>query len=168
MSLTRALKNSTNRKRRACRHRHYGRTNLITSMPKISEVLGSGRRHREGMGITFGEMLNPTITEDYPDAPPEIPGALSRRPRAAARRKRPGEMRRLLPVRGRLSCAMHLYRSRREYRQSCASAAASATPKSITSITTAAFSADIAWRPAPPTPSPTATASRSPATTPQR
>ena len=23
----------------------------------------------KGMGITFGEMLNPTITEDYPDAP---------------------------------------------------------------------------------------------------
>ena len=36
---------------------------------KISEVFGGAAAIVKGMGITFGEMLNPTITEDYPDAP---------------------------------------------------------------------------------------------------
>ena len=39
---------------------------------KISEVFGSAAAIAKGMGITFGEMLNPTITEDYPDAPPKF------------------------------------------------------------------------------------------------
>ena len=36
---------------------------------KISEVFGGAAAIAKGMGITFKEMLNPTITEDYPDAP---------------------------------------------------------------------------------------------------
>ena len=38
-------------------------------MAKISEVLGGAAAIAKGLGITFGEMLSPTITEDYPDAP---------------------------------------------------------------------------------------------------
>ena len=49
--------------------------------------------------------------------PCEISGTLPRRSRAAARRKRPGEMRRLLPLRGRLPGRLHLHRSRRKHRE---------------------------------------------------
>lgn len=35
----------------------------------ISDVLSGAAAIAKGMGITFKEMLNPTITEDYPDAP---------------------------------------------------------------------------------------------------
>jgi len=38
-------------------------------MAKISEMFGEAAAIAKGMGITFKEMLNPTITEDYPDAP---------------------------------------------------------------------------------------------------
>ncbi|MGA9668980.1 MAG: NADH-quinone oxidoreductase subunit NuoI [Terracidiphilus sp.] len=38
-------------------------------MAKISDVFSGAAAIVKGMGITFGEMLNPTITEDYPDAP---------------------------------------------------------------------------------------------------
>src|ERR1700750_138441 len=38
-------------------------------MAKISEVFGGAAAIAKGMGITFKEMLNPTITEDYPEAP---------------------------------------------------------------------------------------------------
>jgi NADH-quinone oxidoreductase subunit I len=46
-----------------------GWVKLKASMAKISDVLGGAAAIAKGMGITFGEMLNPTITEDYPDAP---------------------------------------------------------------------------------------------------
>jgi NADH-quinone oxidoreductase subunit I len=36
---------------------------------KIQEVLGSAAAIAKGMGITFREMFQPTITEDYPDGP---------------------------------------------------------------------------------------------------
>ena len=39
---------------------------------KLSEAFGSAAAIAKGMGITFREMLNPTITEDYPDAPPKF------------------------------------------------------------------------------------------------
>ncbi len=39
---------------------------------KISEAFGSAAAIAKGMKITFGEMLNPTITDHYPDAPPEF------------------------------------------------------------------------------------------------
>lgn len=39
---------------------------------KINEVFGSAAAIAKGMGITFKEMMSPTITEDYPDAPPKF------------------------------------------------------------------------------------------------
>ena len=39
-------------------------------MPKISEVLGSAAAIAKGMGVTFREMLQPTLTENYPDTAP--------------------------------------------------------------------------------------------------
>ena len=36
---------------------------------KISEIIGSAAAIAKGMSVTFREMLQPTITEDYPDAP---------------------------------------------------------------------------------------------------
>src|SRR6476660_58657 len=36
---------------------------------KISDVFGGAAAIAKGMSVTFKEMLNPTITEDYPDAP---------------------------------------------------------------------------------------------------
>jgi NADH-quinone oxidoreductase subunit I len=38
----------------------------------ISEVLAGTAAIAKGMGITFKEMLNPTLTEDYPEAPPNF------------------------------------------------------------------------------------------------
>ena len=39
-------------------------------MPSINEVLSSAAAIAKGMSITFREMLNTTITDPYPDAPP--------------------------------------------------------------------------------------------------
>jgi NADH-quinone oxidoreductase subunit I len=36
---------------------------------KIGEIIGSAAAIAKGMSVTFREMLQPTITEDYPDAP---------------------------------------------------------------------------------------------------
>lgn len=36
---------------------------------KINDILGSAAAIAKGMGVTFKEMLSPTLTEDYPDAP---------------------------------------------------------------------------------------------------
>ena len=41
-------------------------------MANLSDVLDGGKAIVKGMGITFGDMLNPTITEDYPDSPPKF------------------------------------------------------------------------------------------------
>ncbi len=41
-------------------------------MAKISEVIGGAAAIAKGMSITFKEMMNPTITEDYPEAPPRF------------------------------------------------------------------------------------------------
>src|SRR6266852_7799085 len=38
-------------------------------MANIFEVFGGAAAIAKGMGITFKEMMSPTITEDYPDAP---------------------------------------------------------------------------------------------------
>ena len=38
-------------------------------MARISEVLGGAAAIAKGMSVTFREMLNPTLTEDYPEAP---------------------------------------------------------------------------------------------------
>ena len=39
-------------------------------MPKINEILSGAAAIAKGMTITLKEMMNPVITEDYPDAPP--------------------------------------------------------------------------------------------------
>ena len=36
----------------------------------INEILGSASAILKGMGITLREMMQPTVTEDYPDSPP--------------------------------------------------------------------------------------------------
>jgi NADH-quinone oxidoreductase subunit I len=41
-------------------------------MAKINEVLSNAAAIAKGMGITFKEMLNPVITDVYPDAPPVL------------------------------------------------------------------------------------------------
>ena len=38
-------------------------------MPKINEILSGAAAIAKGMSVTFKEMLNPVITEFYPDAP---------------------------------------------------------------------------------------------------
>src|SRR5580692_10158798 len=45
---------------------------LRVAMANISDVFGGAAAIVKGMSVTFGEMLNPTITEDYPDAPPKF------------------------------------------------------------------------------------------------
>jgi NADH-quinone oxidoreductase subunit I len=39
---------------------------------KISEIIGSAAAIAKGMSVTFKEMLQPTLTEDYPDTPPKF------------------------------------------------------------------------------------------------
>src|SRR6201986_1850088 len=41
-------------------------------MSKLTEPFQYAAAIAKGMTITFGEMMNPTITEDYPDAPPRF------------------------------------------------------------------------------------------------
>ncbi len=39
-------------------------------MPKVQEILKVAAAIVKGMSVTLGEMMNPVITDDYPDAPP--------------------------------------------------------------------------------------------------
>jgi NADH-quinone oxidoreductase subunit I len=39
-------------------------------MPKVQEILKGAAAIVKGMSVTLGEMMNPIITDDYPDAPP--------------------------------------------------------------------------------------------------
>ena len=41
-------------------------------MPSINEILGSAAAIAKGMGVTFKEMMSPTITDAYPDEPPKL------------------------------------------------------------------------------------------------
>ncbi|MBV9037462.1 MAG: hypothetical protein JO182_23435, partial [Acidobacteriaceae bacterium] len=41
-------------------------------MANIGEVLSSAAAIAKGMGITFKEMLQPAVTEEYPDAPARV------------------------------------------------------------------------------------------------
>lgn len=38
-------------------------------MAKINEIIGSAAAIAKGMGVTFREMMQPTLTENYPDTP---------------------------------------------------------------------------------------------------
>jgi len=39
-------------------------------MSKINEIIGSAAAIAKGMGVTLREMMQPTLTDAYPDAPP--------------------------------------------------------------------------------------------------
>ncbi len=39
---------------------------------KIHEIIDAASAIAKGMGVTFGEMLSPTVTEAYPDEPPKF------------------------------------------------------------------------------------------------
>src|SRR5947209_12360173 len=39
---------------------------------KIGDVLGAAAAVAKGMGVTFREMMSPTVTENYPDEPPKL------------------------------------------------------------------------------------------------
>lgn len=39
-------------------------------MPKINDILSGAAAIAKGMTVTIKEMMNPVITDDYPDAPP--------------------------------------------------------------------------------------------------
>jgi NADH-quinone oxidoreductase subunit I len=41
-------------------------------MALIQQILGSAAAIAKGMSVTFGEMMSPSVTEDYPDAPPKF------------------------------------------------------------------------------------------------
>ena len=47
-------------------------------MAIIGDVLDSAAAIAKGMSITFKEMLSPAITEEYPDGPAQLRGAVSR------------------------------------------------------------------------------------------
>src|SRR3954468_2908027 len=38
----------------------------------LEEIFGTASALVKGMGITFREMMQPTVTDDYPDAPPKF------------------------------------------------------------------------------------------------
>lgn len=38
-------------------------------MAKVTDILGDASAIAKGMGVTFKEMMSPTVTEDYPDGP---------------------------------------------------------------------------------------------------
>lgn len=41
-------------------------------MALIQQILGSAAAIAKGMSVTFGELMSPAVTEDYPDAPPKF------------------------------------------------------------------------------------------------
>ena len=41
-------------------------------MANINEILSGAAAIAKGMGVTIKEMMNPVLTEDYPDAPPKF------------------------------------------------------------------------------------------------
>jgi NADH-quinone oxidoreductase subunit I len=41
-------------------------------MANLTEILSAAKAITKGMGITFGEMLQPALTEAYPDGPPQF------------------------------------------------------------------------------------------------
>src|SRR5213083_1112949 len=93
----------------------------------------------KGMSITFREMFQPTVVENYPDGPGPLRGAKFQE-----------------RYRG-----VHVLQRDENGLEKCVAcflcAAPSVTPRFTTLITTAASFADIVWKRARPTPSRTAT-----------
>ena len=124
----------------------------------------------KGMSVTFMEMFKPTIVENYPDGPGPTRGAMFQdrfRGMHVLQRDENGLEKCVACFLCAAACPSNcIYIEAAENTETIASAGPSATPRSTTSITTAASSAAIASRPARQTPSPTATASSWPPTTP--
>ena len=118
----------------------------------FEEILGTAAGIAKGMGVTFKEMMSPTVTENYPDETPSLRSATAACTFCSATST-------AWRSAWRASCARQPVPrtastlKRPKTRIKCASAAASVTPRFTTSITTAASSADTAWRPVPPMPS---------------
>ena len=41
-------------------------------MPDKFDILGTAGAIAKGLGVTFREMLSPTVTDNYPDEPPKF------------------------------------------------------------------------------------------------
>ena len=50
-------------------HRYNERNRMATT---LDEILGSAAGIAKGMGVTFKEMMSPTVTENYPDSPAKL------------------------------------------------------------------------------------------------
>ena len=118
-------------------------------MANIGEVFGATAAVVKGMGVTLKEMMSPTVTENYPDEPRSFSERFRGTHRSCSA-TRTG-WKNAWPVfyaRPPVRPAAFTSKRRRIPRNSV-SAAANATRRFITSTTTAAFSAVIAWKPAP-------------------
>ena len=113
------------------------------------DILGSAAAIAKGMGVTFKEMMSPTVTENYPDEPPK----LQERYRGVhvLQRDENGLEKCVACFLCAAACPSNcIYIEAAENTgQGRGSAAASGTPRSITSTTTAASSAATAWKPVP-------------------
>src|SRR5882757_5887374 len=54
------------------RRSRHGRIRTDRMANPLEEIFGTAAALAKGMGITFKEMLQPTVTDDYPDAPPKF------------------------------------------------------------------------------------------------
>ena len=115
-------------------------------MAKISEVIGGAAAIVKGMGITFGEMLNPTITEDYPGRAREIPGDAFRGVHELQRDENGLEKCVACFLCAAACPAQCIYIEAAENTEELRISGGERLARFITSITTAAFTADIAWR----------------------
>ena len=86
-------------------------------MANIGEVLGAAAAVAKGMGVTFKEMMSPTVTENYPDEPPKFEERF--RGVHVLQRDENGLEKCVACFLCAAACPseLHLHRSRREHRQ---------------------------------------------------
>ena len=116
----------------------------------IEEVFGAAGAIVKGMSVTLKEMMSPTVTENYPDEPPK----LEQRYRGVhvLQRDENGMEKCVACFLCAAACPSNcIYIEAAENTERRASAAGNVMRGFITSITTAAFSAGIAWKRALPT-----------------
>jgi formate hydrogenlyase subunit 6/NADH:ubiquinone oxidoreductase subunit I len=133
----------------------------------LDEILGSAAGIAKGMGVTFKEMMSPTVTENYPDGPAK----LEERYRGVhvLQRDANGLEKCVACFLCAAACPSNcIYIEAAENTDKKRISGGERYAKVITSITTAVSSADTAWRLAPPMPSPMATDLRCRAITPPR